>query len=123
MDPRGAKRRGDSQSTAKPPVPGSFGDVFGAVLNGQDDTKRSRYADDAEAMENERLREEAAEKAKRVEAEAAIARAKARREVRLHTTERPIPHEPKSHRTRPKGPSQPELAPSRPAPIAPSSPR
>ena len=54
-DPRGAKRRGDSQSTAKPPVPGSFGDVFGAVLDGQDDMKRSRYADDAEAMENERL--------------------------------------------------------------------
>ena len=53
-DPRGAKRRGE-QTTAKPPVPGSFGDVFGAVLDGQGDTKRSRYADDAEALENERL--------------------------------------------------------------------
>ena len=62
-DPRGAKRRGEEstakqkESTAKqkPPVPGSFGDVFGAVLDARDDTKRSRYADDAEASENERL--------------------------------------------------------------------
>ena len=60
-DPRGAKRRGEESKTAKtaktakPPVPGSFGDVFGAVLDARDDTKRSRYADDAEASENERL--------------------------------------------------------------------
>ena len=37
------------------PAPGSFGDVFGAVLDTQDDTKGSRYADDAAALEHKRL--------------------------------------------------------------------
>ena len=36
-------------------APGSFGDVFGAVLDTQDDTKGSRYADDAAALEHKRL--------------------------------------------------------------------
>ena len=53
-------REGGKKPVRKPvpksaPAPGSFGDVFGAVLDTQDDTKGSRYADDAAALDHKRL--------------------------------------------------------------------